>query len=182
MSSEHSRNDGPEHRTSERSGTLSRRRFLATTTAVGLAGTVAGCSAVSNVIDPGPQTEQQAPTDTAKLQLDGAPDGLQKFKATIQATTSAVIADITPGVIDGEEFQIAAGGVGDSATTVRAVDLSGSVGSFSDQRPLVTVTFESAIPESDIDISTSQVTNDDGEAIPAERISLNGSGESPNVA
>ena len=168
MSSEHTPSDDPEYRAAEqrdRPQGHSRRRFLSTATAVGLASTVAGCSSI---------IEQQAesPNNTARLVLDGAPNGLQKFEATISATNGGPITDITPGVIEGDEFQINSGGVGEIETTVRAVDLSGSVGTFSDKRPLVTVTFESEISESTVDVSTSQVTNDDGETIPQDRIRL----------
>lgn len=168
MSSEHTPSDDMEYRAAEqrnRPQDHSRRRFLSTATAVGLASTVAGCSSI---------LEQQAesPNNTARLVLDGAPNGLRKFKTAISATNGSNITDITPGVIRGDEFQINSGGVGETETTVRAADLSGSVGTFTDNRPLVTVTFESKISESAVDISMSQVTNDDGETIPQDRISL----------
>jgi hypothetical protein len=173
MSREYTPSDDPEYRTAEqtdRSQGHSRRQFLSRVTAVGLSAAVAGCSSLSESVGLGQQTE--SPSHTARLVLDGAPDGLRKFEATIRSTTGSSISEINPGVIDGDEFQIASGGVGNIETTVRAVDLSGSVGAFSDQRPLVAVEFDSEIYDSAVDVSTSQVTNDAGERITQERISL----------
>lgn len=176
MSSEHTPSDDPEYQAAEQTDRThghSRRQFLSTATAVGLTATVAGCSSISETVN-SLQNEQQteSPNYTARLVLDGAPNGLRKFEATIRSTSGGSITDITSGVIDGDEFQIVSGKSEEIETTVRAVDLSSSVGAFSDKRPLVAVTFESEIFDSTVEISTSQVTNDDGESIPQERIRL----------
>lgn len=141
-----------------------RRQLLEGITTVGLGISLAGCSSFSETT-----SESQA----AAVLLTGAPNGLQKFEATIQTAGDVSITEITPGVIDGNEFQIVSGGVGENTVSVRAADLSDSVGSFNDDRTLVTATFDTAIDSSSIDLSTSQVTNDNGETIPQENIQLN---------
>lgn len=176
MSSEHTQHDEPEHRAGEQTDcdqSYPRRQFLRAATAAGLSTTVAGCSSVLETDESELRNEQtESPNYVARVVLDGTPNGLRKFKATIRSTSGGSITDIEPGVIDGEEFQVVSGGVGQTETTVRAVDLSGSVGTFNDSQTLVIAKFDSEILGSTIDVSTSQVTDDDGEAIPEEKIDI----------
>jgi len=166
MSREHNPSDDPKNQApnqTDRCQDIPRRRFLSGITAVGISAAIAGCSSQSETAESG---------QTAKLVLDGAPNGLRKFEATISSMSGSSITDIKPGIIDADEFQITAGGVGNIEATVRAADLSGSVGAFSDQRQLVVVMFDSQVYDKEINLSTSNVTNDAGEEIPQENIRL----------
>lgn len=135
---------------------------------MGVSTVIAGCSSQSET-NFGQQSDSG---QTVKLMLDGAPDGLQKFEARILSSSGKNITEINPGVIDGDEFQVVAGGVGNIEAKIRAADLSDSVGAFSEQQLLVAVTFESEVQESRIDISTSNVANDSGNRISQEQVRL----------
>lgn len=171
MSRKHTDRTEPKYRGAKQSDwnqTHSRRQFLSGVTAVGISTVVAGCSSQSET-NVGQQSESG---QTVKLMLDGAPDGLQKFEARILSSSGKTITEINPGVIDGDEFQVVSGGVGNIEAEMRAADLSDTVGTFREQQLIVAVTFESEVQESRIDVSTSKVTNDSGDRISQEQVGL----------
>ena len=148
-------------------GDYSRRRFLAGAGVIGITAAVAGCSSQS-----GTDTADQP---SVRVFLDNAPNGLRKFKSSIQSISDNTIEEITPGLINEDEFQVISGGVGETEAVVRAADVSENIESFSDQRLLVSFAFESEVQESNIEVSVSQLTNNDGESISKENIRIDSS-------
>jgi hypothetical protein len=153
----------------------SRRRYLRTLVGVGLLG-VAGCieSDAGDGTDGGgadttARPDQQA-ARTVTVVLDGAPNGLQKYKCTVEHGGDATITEVSPGVVDGNEFQVAAGGTDQSTVTVRAADLTESVGSFEDARPLFSLTYSTAVTAESLAVSVPVRTDDGGESIARDRV------------
>jgi surface glycoprotein (TIGR04207 family) len=114
-------------------------------------------------------------TTTVDVVLDGAPNGLQLYDLRVNATTGAPIRTVTPKLIDGQEFQVTAGGPGASSVTARGVDLSQQVGSFSDSRVLLTVEFTGTVNASDVEVTVDRLVDDSGNAIPAGRVNVTAS-------
>jgi hypothetical protein len=110
-------------------------------------------------------------TETAvQVVLDGAPDGLFKYNLTVGGPSS--ITALEPGLIDGQEFEVQSGGVGNSSVGVRAADVSEAVGPFSGTRTLVTIRFEGVVDLRNVSVSVADIENDSRGAIDVSRVGL----------
>jgi hypothetical protein len=132
-------------------------------------------------------TDSPTPTDTptptptpvptiegVEVVLEGAPNGLQKYKLTVTSSGSGTIASVTAELLTGEQFQVVGGGEGTSAVEVRAADIVDSVGEFSETKVLFRLTYEEPVPEADLALSVSTLIDDASESMDTERVSLSG--------
>ncbi|MGM0590486.1 MAG: hypothetical protein ACQETI_02460 [Halobacteriota archaeon] len=117
---------------------------------------------------------------TVEVTLDGAPDGLQKYNVSVNATSGESISAVEAGVISGSQFQIVDGGVGNSSVTARGVDFGGSVGPTSDEQVLFTLTYDGEVSESDLSVSVETLTDDNSAEMADSRVGLNVEVESQN--
>jgi hypothetical protein len=104
---------------------------------------------------------------TVQVLLDGAPDGLRAYNVTL--TGPANLTGVTPELIDGEAFEIVAGGVGARSVTVRAADLN-QVSSFSGVRTLFTAEFAGEVDQGSVAASVNSLENDSGGAMDPTRV------------
>lgn len=142
-----------------------RRQFLSTAAVAASIG-IAGCESA---------TEEGSETDSetvATVRIDGAANGLQKYRCTVEQDGETQITAVEPNLIAGDEFQIVTGGVNNSEVTARAADLSESVEAFEGTRTLFTVTFDGTITAEDVNLRVGVATDDEGETIPPERLLL----------
>lgn len=117
-------------------------------------------------------TDSTESETTVAVQLDGAPNGLQRYNVTVDGPANTSITKVTPGEITGDSFEITDGGVGASTITARGVDLAGAVGSTTTQLTLYEFTVASQIKASEFDVTVHQLEADDGTQIGTDRLSL----------
>lgn len=122
----------------------------------------------SRVANPNKNTRQTS----VAVRIDGAPNGVQKYSTRINTSTNATISSIEPGFINGRFFRVAAGGVGDNSVTIQGIDFLGTKTAFDDSKRLFTVTFETTLTRESIDMVIEQLSDDDGNQIDQNRISL----------
>lgn len=106
------------------------------------------------------------------MSLDGAPNGLRKYSLTLSTSALVEIGSVEPRLVAGGEFQVVDGGSGAPTVTVRAADLSRSVGSFDGTETLVTVAFDGAVSRDDLDLAVATLVDDDGEPMDPDRVTL----------
>jgi hypothetical protein len=111
--------------------------------------------------------------------LDGAPSGVRQYNVTV-ASDGAPVTNVSAGLPDAQSFDVYSGGVGETAVVGRAVDVSDSVGAFDGRRTLFTVTFAGNVTAVNLTLSVTELTDDDGKPVAADRVSLVvGDGEEP---
>lgn len=110
-------------------------------------------------------------TTDFELVLTNATNGLQQYNVSIASQPDAAFTDITPGALQGDQFQILAGGAGEQSVTVRGVDLAGQVGA-NEQIELVTVSVGGEIAADEMSLTVHSLVNDDGNEIPVEKLKL----------
>jgi hypothetical protein len=140
-----------------------RRRFLGTAAAAISVG-LAGCG---SALEAGAGSEA-----VAAVTLDGAPNGLQKYRCTVEQDGDVPITAVEPELVDSDEFQVINGGVDSPAVVARAADISESVEAFEETRTLFAVTFGDTVDAQDLGLNVGVATNDEGESIPRDRLSL----------
>lgn len=104
--------------------------------------------------------------------LEGAPNGLQKYKIAVTTGGAGTIASVKPILISGDQFQIVGGGEGTSAVEARAADIVDNVGSFSEAKALFRVTYEQPVPEADLSMAVSSLVNDASESMNTDRVTI----------
>lgn len=118
-------------------------------------------------------TPTPVPTASAvTVLLTEAPNGLRKYKLTISTSGDGTISAVTPELLTGNQFQVTSGGEGNSAIAVRGADLVDSVGSFSESRTLVTITFEEPVAVPALTYSVATLVDDDGNQMDSNRIEI----------
>ena len=140
-----------------------RRRFLGAAAAAASVG-LAGCG---SALESGSGSET-----VAAVTLDGAPDGLQKYRCTVEQDGDAPITAVEPELVDGDEFQVINGGVDSPSVVARAADISESVEAFEETQTLFAVSFGGSVEAADLSLSVGVATDDEGESIPADRMDL----------
>lgn len=106
------------------------------------------------------------------VRIDGAPNGLQKYSIRINTNTNATISSIEPGFIRGRFFRVTGGGVGGNSVTTQGVDFLGTKTAFDNSKRFFTLTFETALTRDSIDVVIEQLSDDDGDQIDRNRISV----------
>ena len=112
-----------------------------------------------------------AQTTSVVVSLESAPNGLQKYAVRITTGTNATITAIEPSLIEGRFFQVATGGTNETFAELRGVDLIGTKGAFNDSKQLFTVTFDERVTQESINLSVSQLSNNNGEPISRDKVS-----------
>jgi hypothetical protein len=130
----------------------------------------------------GDRVETQRST-TVIVALEPFSDGFEKAGLRVDAPSDVTIQSIEPLLISGSQFRVAAGGVGSSAVTVQAVDLSRTVGSFDARRDFLRLTVDGPVSAEEISISTTTLVNDNGEEVSPDRVvvEIRGSGLFPEA-
>ncbi|MEZ3118126.1 hypothetical protein RYH80_19605 [Halobaculum sp. MBLA0147] len=117
---------------------------------------------------PAADSATATPTDSTspavEVQLESAPDGVQKFAFSV-SHDSVELTSVDAGAIDGEEFQIVEGGSGSQRVRVRGADLSQSVQGRSEPVSLFTLTFAEAVDPSNLSISADVLVADNGNSL-----------------
>jgi hypothetical protein len=140
-----------------------RRRFLSTAAAAASVG-LAGCG--SDLESDG------APETVAAVTLAGAPNGLQKYQCAVEQDGNTPITAVEPNLIDSDEFQVINGGVESPTVVARGADISESVEDFEETRTLFAVIFGDTVDAEDLGLNVTVATDDDGESISRNRLSL----------
>jgi hypothetical protein len=117
-----------------------------------------------------PQTETENTTVT--VQLESTPNGLQRFNVSVAGPSGSSITTVSAGVLSGNLFEIVSGGEGDSTVTARGVDFTGAVGESSDPTTLYEATFEGTVNRSDLTVTVNDLTNDNGNAINEDTLTI----------
>jgi hypothetical protein len=112
-----------------------------------------------------------AQTTSVVVSLESAPNGLRKYAVRITTDTNATITAIEPSLIEGRFFQVATGGMNETFAELRGVDLIGTKGAFNDSKRLFTVTFDERVTQESINLSVSQLSNNNGEPISRDEVS-----------
>lgn len=160
-----------------------RRRLLATATTAGLAGCLgfggdgggtttdgrdspAGTATSSTATTPTATATTPTPAQTAavRVSLQRSSNGVQKFAFVVEHD-DVPVADVAAGAVDGQEFQIADGEVGDRRVRLRGADLSESVQGGSEPIPLFTVAFRQPVAVDTISVTAETLTDDDGSSL-----------------
>jgi hypothetical protein len=105
------------------------------------------------------------------VSLESAPNGLRKYDVRITTDTNATITAIEPSLIEGRFFQVATGGTNETFAELRGVDLIGTKGEFNNSKRLFTVTFDERVTQESINLSVSQLSNNNGEPISRDEVS-----------
>lgn len=152
---------------------VTRRQLLVTATAA--TASLAGClgggddggeNTADGVDSPVETTTTPTSEQTAavRVSLQRSSNGVQKFEFIIEHN-EVTIADVAAGAIDGKEFQIADGGVGDQRVRLRGADLSESVQGGSEPIPLFTVAFQQPVAVDAVSVTAETLAADDGSSL-----------------
>jgi PGF-CTERM protein len=134
-----------------------------------VAASVAGVAAVAT-----PASAQTADGDVrlvVDVVIDGAPDGIRTFQASVAGPESAEVTAVDPEVVPDDFFEVTAGGVGESSVTARGVDIGG-VDPTEGELVFFTVTFEGDVAFSELSLDVERLTDDAGEDVDTSRVRL----------
>lgn len=114
--------------------------------------------------------DSEAGSSDVVLSVSEMPTGFERASVTVRTDADASVTETRAELVSDSQLRV----VSDDprTTTVQVVDLAGNVGAFDEERTIARLTYDRRLSPDDVEIEVGNLRNDDGTAVPGDRVSV----------